>query len=252
MVKSGEVRLKQVLFNLTSYMIKWLKPSKSIDIITELVLRDCQTNESNCSESVDQYHHDHLVLHIIDTGSGIKKKFQPTLFDNMGSALNISQSIVSKMGGKLTVLSTRKQGTKFTFTVELSESRTKEESSSQTLDSQSSTSGGQSVPNEAGQKNDHNRLPLCASKTTSFANAVSFGDKQTKKLGPSIHIESEHSPAYISDVDGSTHRSLIKSMTSSFKSRLTGLNRSSIQKISTRQLILTVVNYPQKIMMVDD
>jgi predicted ATPase/signal transduction histidine kinase/CheY-like chemotaxis protein len=122
-IKSDEKRLRQVLINLLGNAVKFTD-SGSIKFTVEVI-----PSLTNTSESLSQKNHN-IKFSIEDTGCGIaaeqlEKIFLP--FEQVGHAnckkegtglgLSISQSIITMMGGKLTVKSTPNVGS--TFCVDL-------------------------------------------------------------------------------------------------------------------------------------
>ncbi len=118
-------RLRQILTNLTGNAIKFtLKGSVTIQV-------------KNYSESADKHI---LIFKIIDTGIGIPKEKQESLFDKFtqvetstsreyggsGLGLSISKQLSELMGGEIQVESVEGKGSSFTVKIAFEKSETKE------------------------------------------------------------------------------------------------------------------------------
>ena len=119
-----EVRLLQVLSNLTANAIKFTEPEGLVLIQVE----DADSRYENSSESVEKEHT--IKVTVKDTGIGIAPKDQKSLFKNFsqvdasiskryqgtGLGLSIARQLVELMGGKIGVDSRIGQGSTFWFT----------------------------------------------------------------------------------------------------------------------------------------
>lgn len=109
-VHLDKVRLSQILINLLSNAVKYNKPNGSIII----------------SSTLDKKQ-ENVLIHIIDTGIGIKEEELGRIFDEFyrgnehtqliegsGVGLTITKELVERMGGFIKVSSKKEKGTKFT------------------------------------------------------------------------------------------------------------------------------------------
>jgi len=123
-----ELHLKQVLSNLINNALKFTPTDKSITINATLLEENAQTQT--------------LEFSVKDTGIGISKKRQATIFEpfiqedtsttrkygGTGLGLSISSSLVKLMGGEIELKSEKNKGSEFSFTLCLQKSKTKEKS----------------------------------------------------------------------------------------------------------------------------
>ncbi|MGF1489349.1 MAG: ATP-binding protein [Prochloraceae cyanobacterium] len=111
-IKTDEKRLRQVLINLLSNGVKFTDRGQVTLKLTAI----------NSDNSADNYCS--LQFEVIDTGIGISREHKPKIFapffqiesaGGTGLGLNISQQIISAMGGKISVESELGKGSKFEF-----------------------------------------------------------------------------------------------------------------------------------------
>lgn len=122
-IKSDPTRLRQVLFNLIGNAIKFTRSDTQHPGTVALRI---ETGTGSDGTAV-------VLLRVMDKGIGmseevVSKLFQPFTqadastarqFGGTGLGLSISQRLVTLMGGQITVISTRDQGSEFTVTLPL-------------------------------------------------------------------------------------------------------------------------------------
>ena len=120
-IKADEKRLKQIILNLLSNAAKFTKKGTITLYVDEII----ESKENQLE----------LTIHIEDTGNGIPKEVQETLFEpfsstdktqGTGLGLFISQELASLMDGSIMVNSKEGKGSQFILTVMVEKSAPKE------------------------------------------------------------------------------------------------------------------------------